>query len=71
MAVVPSGTRAITASKDGDLRVWDLAEGQCQHVLQGALLPVQAACCAPMACRGHSRRACQQAVLLVTGSGSR
>ena len=50
MAVAPAGSQAVTASKDGDLRVWDLAEGRCQHVLQGAFLPMQAACPAFMAC---------------------
>ena len=35
VAVSPAGDQAVTASKDNDLRVWDLAEGRCLHVLQG------------------------------------
>ncbi|KKD03738.1 protein kinase domain-containing protein [Streptomyces sp. WM6386] len=35
VAFTPDGGRAVTASEDGTLRVWDLADGGCRHVLRG------------------------------------
>jgi WD40 repeat protein len=35
LAVDPAGRRAHSAATDGTVRVWDLAEGRCLHVLTG------------------------------------
>ena len=49
VAALPDG-RALSASNDNTLRLWDLALGECLRVLEGPLRPGDA-------CRGAARRA--------------
>ena len=35
MAVTPDGNRAVSASEDNTLKVWDLATGRALHTLKG------------------------------------
>jgi WD40 repeat protein len=42
VVVMPDGGRAVSASGDGTLRVWDLTTGRALHVLSGHAQPVNA-----------------------------
>lgn len=37
--LTPDGSTAVTVSKDHTARVWDIASGECTHVMQGECNP--------------------------------
>jgi WD40 repeat protein len=39
VALTPDGRMALTAGRDGALRVWDVASGECLRVLRGHIFP--------------------------------
>ncbi len=41
VSLTPNGCRAISASEDKTLRLWDLVQGQCLTVLRGHTAPVR------------------------------
>ena len=47
VACHPDGTRALSASDDGTVRVWNLQTATCEHVLEGHTAPVWSVACHP------------------------
>lgn len=44
MAVIAMGQRIVSGSEDRSVRIWSLADGSCEHVLEGHTLPVEYLC---------------------------
>jgi WD40 repeat protein len=54
VAVTSDGCRAVSASRDRMLRLWDLGTGQTIHTLEGHTNPVYAVAVTPDGCRAVS-----------------